>query len=567
MTNCIHRAARALAILAVLALAGVSCAQSDTPAPASAKAATQHTWGTLDPLTRLLPIDTYKGDLGGTLKMSGGRNEVVDQQLVLFAGPKAWSRITLSFSALTGPAGANLPASLIHWRQIGSVETRKPYYSVRYVGEWPDPLLPPAPFDIAASSRAFAWIDCHLPDTAAPGDYKGNITIKSSDGQSVTAPIEIHIWEFTLPHANHMQTAFGIQGQGKHPLNIDAVRTDMLAHRISPNRSVADPKRVTTDGKTTWDWTAFDNQTEQRLAQGMSSAVAWIDQNNPPAALYQSHLAAKGWLPLFYTYLGDEPTQGQLAALNIKMGDVKKDAPGLRNLITARGFPSALTHADIWCPELYYFDPAQAKQQQDAGHEVWWYPAYSDQHPKINLWTDYPALDDRIWPWMTWKYNLDGMLYWSVSSYSNTTDPLKQAPAFLGGDGAANGDGQLIYPGPGGAPIDSIRFEALRDGLQDYEVFCLLEAGANELDSAHKSPGLVKDARNLLAISPKVMTTYKSYTDNPAALLSARNQMSETLEKIVRALGHDPTITTRPRANPKIAELQEQAYAKESAAR
>ncbi len=34
----------------------------------------------------------------------------------------------------------------------------------------------------------------------------------------------------------------------------------------------------------------------------------------------------------------------------------------------------------------------------------------------------------------------------------------------------ANGDGQYVYPGPNG-PISTIRLEAIRDGLEDWELF------------------------------------------------------------------------------------------------
>ena len=40
--------------------------------------------------------------------------------------------------------------------------------------------------------------------------------------------------------------------------------------------------------------------------------------------------------------------------------------------------------------------------------------------------------------------------------------------------GNANGDGSYIYPGAQG-PISSVRFEALRDGLEDWELLDTLQ--------------------------------------------------------------------------------------------
>ena len=42
----------------------------------------------------------------------------------------------------------------------------------------------------------------------------------------------------------------------------------------------------------------------------------------------------------------------------------------------------------------------------------------------------------------------------------------------------ANGDGQYLYPCEGGAPCGSVRLSGLRDGLEDWELFSRVEAGA-----------------------------------------------------------------------------------------
>ena len=262
----------------------------------------------------------------------------------------------------------------------------------------------------------------------------------------------------------------------------------------------------------------------------------------PWAAEYQRHLSEKGWLPLFYTYLYDEPEPAHYPRVNELLGAVKRAAPGVANMMTARQFPPELPYVDIWCPEAYSFDPATAKAEQAKGRTVWWYVAFSTRHPYPNVWIDYPAIDCRVWPWMTWKHDLDGMLYWSAT-YWSAMDPWRSGETFHD----SNGDGSLLYPGVDGKPVDSIRWECLRDGLEDYEVFCLLEAGAAELAQAGQHPELVTQARTLCAIDDGVVRSYKDYNPDPHALLAARRAMSATLEGVVAALGHEPRIAGRPR--------------------
>lgn len=536
------------------------CGRADeTPpdAPAAKPSVSAATWGTLDPMTRLLPIDSYDGPTGRALSLAGARGEVVDQQIVLLAGDRPWRGVSLTFSPLSGPKGTVIAGSALRWRRVGSVRTRRPKYETRYVGLWPDPLLPAASFDIAPHGRAVAWIDLAIPPDTAAGKYAGTVTLAAQGASPLRVPFTLRVWGFTLPRRPHIKTAFGIMSHGDFPIDYQALGEDMLAHRISPINGIGEPRLVTppTPGHPgQWDWSEFDRAAESQFAKGLSCFMVTLHEPRDAwAREWQNHLEARGWLPRAYTYLADEPEAGQLAAVNAQLAVVKQAAPRLPNLITAKGFPPALTNVDIWCPEIIHFDPAGARREQARGKAVWWYPAYSTPHPRINLWTDYPALDCRVWPWMTWKYDLDGMLYWNITNWQPVPDPLQEASFFQGGEGAANGDGELLYPGPGGKPLDSIRWECLRDGLQDYEVFCLLEAGAQALQAAHKSPDLVRQAQALLAIDPNVVASFTQYNPDPDALLAARERMSQTVEKMVAALGHEPAILDRPRPRPSIA--------------
>ena len=532
-----------------------SRADSGPPAPALASPIQNPTWAVLDPLTRLLPIDTYAGPTGGTLTLAGGRNEVADGQIALFAASRPWRGVRVSFSDLHGPGKAVIAASALRWRRIASVRTQQPGYQTRYVGLWPDPLLPAAPCDVDAHGRAFVWIDLRIPPNAKRGYYAGTLTLSGVGEKTQTVPVSLRVWGWTMPRQSHIRTAFGTGFNGSLPMDDAAVKDALLAHRLTPTDSVGRPRSVppARPGQAqTWDWADFDRTMTRRLAQGMTGfAVAFPDQTPDMAQVYQEHLAQKGWLKYAYVYAADEPTAEQLPALNDQLAQYKKAAPRIPLLVTARGYPQALTHVDIWCPCIIpdrtdYFQPADARREQQRGRASWWYPAYSSHAPSINLWTDYPLLDDRIWPWLTWKHDLDGMLYWSVTNWKDVADPLHDARTFLD----ANGDGELFYPGPQGKTLDSLRLEALRDGMQDYEVFCLLEAGARELNAHSKAPVLAKQAEGLCAIDNALITDFKTFNTDPRALLATRTRMSLVLERIVAQLGHQPQILDRPRYRP-----------------
>jgi hypothetical protein len=97
--------------------------------------------------------------------------------------------------------------------------------------------------------------------------------------------------------------------------------------------------------------------------------------------------------------------------------------------------------------------------------------------------------------WFAYQTGADGLLYFNLDrwvaptrSMSGYRDPYKDPLSLAGGSGAdrvtGNGEGSLVYPGyypalglnvQGSPPVGSLRMEALRDGLEDYEYLKLLE--------------------------------------------------------------------------------------------
>ena len=92
-------------------------------------------------------------------------------------------------------------------------------------------------------------------------------------------------------------------------------------------------------------------------------------------------------------------------------------------------------------------------------------------------------------------------------------------PAFSHG-GAYNGGGQLLYPGDEvgiEGPVASIRLKALRDGMEDYEYFALLEKRGEEQ--------MVEDAVR------EMVPTWGSWKRDPELLLEHRRKLGEALSR------------------------------------
>ena len=101
-----------------------------------------------------------------------------------------------------------------------------------------------------------------------------------------------------------------------------------------------------------------------------------------------------------------------------------------------------------------------------------------------------------------------------------------------------NGDGQLFYPGPGGAPVPSIRLAAIRDGIEDYEYFWQLRQRLTDARNRHLviPAGLEQTAEELLAVPRTIVASLTEYTDDPDAVLATRRQTAETILALDRLL-------------------------------
>jgi len=94
-----------------------------------------------------------------------------------------------------------------------------------------------------------------------------------------------------------------------------------------------------------------------------------------------------------------------------------------------------------------------------------------------------------------------------------------------------NGCGYLIYPGPGGTPLSSIRLELVRDGIEDYEYLYLLRQMLRAAGAKTPEP-LRKQAMAELNIDPEVLVDNMVFTENPAKILHARKRIAELIEQL-----------------------------------
>ncbi|SDA37396.1 protein of unknown function [Lachnospiraceae bacterium G11] len=118
------------------------------------------------------------------------------------------------------------------------------------------------------------------------------------------------------------------------------------------------------------------------------------------------------------------------------------------------------------------------KQFIDAGvGDLWTYYCCDARIKLSNRYFAMPAYRTRVLGIQLYLYDIVGFLHWGYNFYFSQyslrpINPFVQTDC----DGfAESGDAFLVYPGPDGEPLDSIRLKLIRDAFQDIRALKLLE--------------------------------------------------------------------------------------------
>ena len=81
-----------------------------------------------------------------------------------------------------------------------------------------------------------------------------------------------------------------------------------------------------------------------------------------------------------------------------------------------------------------------------------------------------------------------------------------------------------------GKPVPSLRLEILRDGIEDYEYFVMLEKAVES--ASNKNKATISEAKKLLEIPQTIYTDEKTYSKNPQDMLEYRKKIAEAILKL-----------------------------------
>ena len=408
--------------------------------------------------------------------LAGGEWESV--QLIVFPmDGKALARVQVEVPPLRqATSGAVLDRIRVF--KVSHVTTRIPSnYAYIPVGRYPDPLFPLVEaLDVPAGENAGIWIDIQAPLNAPAGEYTGEIRITTGDTRTAI-PLAVKVWAFNLPSPPALKTSAGAVGSRfkkafealHYPWNGKAYEEYLhwcLDYGFAPGHGRP------TNAKEFVDWKTYN--------RGISAIVVGGNRVYPWATA--EYMKTNGFEGRMWVYAEfDEHGDATVPKVAAWAQGFREKWPYVKILDVYYGNNTGPLEGlvDIWCRSPH--GTAWEAQRMKAGDEFW----------SVNgqlLW----GVEDEVFPgrkeyWQIFSRGYTGQLLWSMCATSS------EPPDFNGL--GCNALAMLLYPSPTGLTT-SIRWDTMRDGLEDYDYLAVLKRRATAA-AGKADPGLLAAARRI----------------------------------------------------------------------
>jgi len=443
--------------------------------------------------------------------VNAARGETEPFQIVI-RSDLYWDDVSLEWSDLNGPVAISKDNITCH--RVEYINIKKTSGAYGHPGLNPDPL-PIQPmkksFTLSRAENQAFWFLITVSPSTPPGTYTGNLTLHRNGHKLVTIPLEINIWNFTLTaepsidiNSNLWVNEVMKYEKGDILEVLKSYYRNVFANRARTGASCYLPINIT-NGHASLDTSEYEKHLKFISHLGSCRKVAVTN------LLWVGHKGSHKW-PADASWKGvkifldsenailnpkfeipfreatrqildamkrqgcyrqpiikffDEPTfldQRTVNALKSIAMLLKNIDQNIRIRISANyPHPDLTDYFDEWNIHADYLS-LYAEEIETASAKGAQINIY---HNSINL-IDLPVLRTRLFPWMLWKFGFDGALcWWSITYWKENPWEMTE-----------NNSGILLYPPRSKeerGPITSIRWEMLRQGLEDYEYFYLLK--------------------------------------------------------------------------------------------
>jgi hypothetical protein len=437
---------------------------------------------------------------------------------------------------------------------------------------FPDPLLEDFPFNLPARETQAIWLTVSCPLSARPGEYRGVVRFSQNKRMLVKKDFTIRVTNAVVPArqtlkvTNWFNMDRGMLSRYYPSLDRDSenywrlmenIGRVLAAHRqnvmITPVTSLTDmtarggaieyrfdrldrwvqtfersgvigtiegghllgrasgydtnlvvPAPVVEQGKVVWKSLPPEDERGERFLDSFLSAL-------------YAHLKEKNWTGRYIQHIHDEPHGAESPSYQRYGRIIRRNLPGIPT-IDAISLDEDVRYfdvTDIWVMILGSFDHKMDTLSRHiaSGGQGWFYTCISPQGRYLNRFIDQPLVKTRLLHWFNYRHNLAGFLhwggnYWGPSPFENVQRVINDNHTLL-----PAGDNAVVYPAPAtDSVLSSLRLEAMREGIEDYELLRALG---------------VRDASRARALAEKAIPHINDYVRNTAEFRKLERQLLE----------------------------------------
>lgn len=193
---------------------------------------------------------------------------------------------------------------------------------------------------------------------------------------------------------------------------------------------------------------------------------------------FMQNIKDNGWQDGYVQHIADEPIGDNVNSYIEISKFIKTIIPEIR-IIEATHTHSLENKVDVWVPQMNFLKEGLDfyKERQLQGDEIWYYTCLSPKGEYANRFVEQPLIKTRLLHWVNYKYNITGYLHWgfnhwgSSDGHNSSENPYEDVSGMIvsSGNVLPGGDSWIVYPGYK-TIYPSIRLEAMRDGINDYEL-------------------------------------------------------------------------------------------------
>ncbi|NLN92289.1 MAG: DUF4091 domain-containing protein [Candidatus Hydrogenedens sp.] len=497
------------------------------------------------PLEKIFQEDRVQsaGLVNPLYRMGLAQNESESFQLALLPSTEALEKVQVTVSDLVQRDGrTKIDARDVEIFNVHYHRIQVPSHYEGPTGWFPDALPPHRPFTAQAGESTPLWVTVHAKKDTPPGIYQGTIDVTASNGGPWELALEVEVFDFALPDTPSLKTdfLFSLESLGAlsggdlpRPELLQAWLDNGLAHKVTLRELSQFPREAGDYEKALSAYTPLQEKCVDRGASTLFVPASLLEAPRQLQAA-NDYVLRHGLTGKAFTQLAYEPERPAWPRVLERMQQWKDLAPDIAVTVSTTGLTAFIPESlDIWTLHAQVLDTTQNADilaRTSSGEEVWWYVNHMPPRPYGNFFIDFSPVEHRILFWQSWALGIKGMQYWSVNHWLDPTDPFNR----LADVTPVNGDGMLLYPGKDG-PINSIRWEVIRDGIEDYDYLALLMDYRRRLLNQRGAEAVLKEAAEAYDLS-EIIPSLVSFSHDPARLQSKRDALARAIVSMKRTL-------------------------------